>query len=350
MQKLKLYNDELLSTKRGKADALADLAIKEIYATQDNGLFNRIFDETRINEKEISEGLPKAVVHFFNESFLLPEWADLKKMSAGAAFFSKHAPQILLLLGFYSLPYCYAAANGARVLQITNRITDDPGKRFLETSEFVMDVMAPNAFEGRGKGIRSSQKVRLIHAIVRYHVSKSKEWNFDWGIPVNQEDMAGTNLSLSLIAIRGLRKMGIEVSPAEASSYMHLWNVIGYILGIDEILLPDSKKEAYLLDKLISKRQFRSSVAGQELSASLIAFIKSTAPTALPHGFVESYMRYFLGEKISDLLNIPFIPGSSALIRPFQSLNKINSMFEFNKRNYYQTHHLMKMQKKKMLN
>ncbi len=346
MQKLQLYHDKLLLTMRLKADHLADLTVQELYSANDKSLFKIIFSDIQVNDKALPDKLPDFVVDYFTITSSFPGWADRRKMAEGSEFFSKYSQQILLILGLYSLPYCYAAAHGAEVLQITKRITDDPGKRFLETSEFLLDVMAPNAFEGRGKGIRSAQKVRLIHAIARHYVNKSDKWNGEWGVPVNQEDMAGTNMAFSLIALRGLRKMGINVSSSEASAYMHLWNVIGYILGVEEILLPDTSKEAYLLDRLISKRMFKSSDAGTELTTSLISYIKSSSPAALPEGFVEAYMRYFLGDEVADLLNIPTGNNPSSLFTSLESLNRINNMFGFNKGNYYQTQHLVKIQKK----
>lgn len=160
--------------------------------------------------------------------------------------------------------------------------------------------------------------------------------------------MAGTNQSFSLIAIRGLRKMGIDVTPSEASSYMHLWNVIGYLLGVDETLLPDTNKEAFLLDKLIAGRHFKPSPAGKELTASLIDFLKLSSPTVLPNGFVESYMRYFLGDKVSDILEIPQVTGSAALLASLQNLNKINALFDLNKGDYFQSQYMIRMQRKKL--
>ena len=116
------------------------------------------------------------------------------------------------LLGLLSLPYCYAAADGARVLDLSERIKNKPEHRLNETADFVWDVMAPNAFKPDGKGFTSILKVRLLHAAIRFYTGKSSKWNAaDWGLPVNQEDMAGTNLSFSLLVVRGLRKFGLAV-------------------------------------------------------------------------------------------------------------------------------------------
>ena len=184
-------------------------------------------------------------------------------------FFAKHAQVIMNMLGLLSLPYCYAGANGSMVLYLSDRMRGDVGKRLIETGEFVWDVMAPNAFYENGKGFAAILKVRLMHAAVRYYTLQNNKWNDSYGYPVNQEDMAGTNLSFSLIVIRGLRKFGFNISYDEQQSFMHLWNVIGALLGLDNDLLPADGKQAFELEETIRLRQFTPSVQGHELTSSL---------------------------------------------------------------------------------
>jgi hypothetical protein len=269
-------------------------------------------------------------------------------MAAGADFFSRHSGDILSLLGLYSLPYCYAAANGAEVLVISERVFNDPGKRFLETAEFLLDVMAPNAFEARGKGIRSSQKVRLIHAAIRHHIKKTGKWNQDWGIPINQEDMAGTNQAFSFIILRGLRKIGRIFSSEEASAYMHLWNVIGSILGVEESLLPDTSKEAYIIDKMISQRQFKSSAAGKKLTESLLHYIISASPSEKLEQSISGYMRYLLGKEVSDILDIPTEELPESVLKSIKNWNNFSSTIGLNEGNVYKAQHLINLQRKKL--
>jgi hypothetical protein len=45
----------------------------------------------------------------------------------------------------------------------------------------------------QGAGYRSTLRVRLIHALVRRHVAAMPDWRADeWGLPINQTDMAAT--------------------------------------------------------------------------------------------------------------------------------------------------------------
>ena len=83
------------------------------------------------------------------------------------------------MLGFYSLPYCYAFADGAQVLVRSKRITDEVGMRLSETALFLLDCFVPGTFIHENKSLLTIAKVRLIHAFSRYFVSKyAKDWNF----------------------------------------------------------------------------------------------------------------------------------------------------------------------------
>lgn len=241
---------------------------------------------------------------FITRSNKLPEWAEIRKMKAGAVFFSRHSEIIMSLLGLMSLPYCYTAANGAMVLYLSERIKNDTTKRLFETALFVWDVMAPNAFMDGGKGFSEILKVRVMHAAARYYTLKSGKWDDAWGVPINQEDMAGTNLSFSLIVVRGLRLLGFSVSKEEAEAFLHLWNVIGSLTGLSEDLIPENPKSAQRMDRVISERQFTASAHGQELTRSLTQHILSVNKTKATANDILGLMRYLLGKGISDQLGI----------------------------------------------
>ena len=225
-----------------------------------------------------------------------------------------------------SLPYCYAAAKGAEVLVRSKYILDNPEKRLLETAEFVFDVMRKDAFADRGSGLISILKVRLMHAMIRYQIERSTNWKEEiFGKPINQEDMAGTNLSFSLIVVRGLRELGKEISIKEAESYINYWNGIGNLLGLDKRLQPTSTKEAYVLERNIRKRHFESSDAGQMLFGSLRDyFIKTTQDTPI-EGLTDAFMEKLLGEQVSSILGHEVSNLNRLTLLPYTSFLKVKN-------------------------
>jgi hypothetical protein len=302
-----IFTDDFLNRKRQVTDGVADGFVKIAFADAELKVGLREYMAALTYNSQL-EKLPPIYSNepLFTQANRLPEWANRKQMQQGAAFFARHAGLIMNMLGLLSLPYSYAGANGVKVLYLSERMRNDTAKRLQETGDFVWEVMAPNAFEPEGKGFASILKVRLIHAAARYYTLLSSSWNAKWGQPVNQEDMAGTNLSFSLLVIRGLRKLDVSVAYADQQAFMHLWNVIGHLSGVERSLLPDDGKQAIALEQAISQHQFRASEEGQALTRSLIDYFTSLNLPA-PFGSKETVqlMRFLIGDEIANILALP---------------------------------------------
>ena len=236
------------------------------------------------------------------EKIIPPEKRDISKAQS---FYKDKEQFILQLLGLLSLPYCYAAADGAKVLYQTERMYKDVETRLKETAEFVTTVMHQNAFTAEGSARVQIFKVRVMHAAARFYLQKSN-WDATLGVPVNQEDMAGTNLSFSLIVIRGLRKMGFTIGHPEQLAYLKYWNYVGAMLGLKTVLVPPDGKFAREIDQQISERQFRPSTEGKALTKSLLnCFYNLNDEKLISNKEIAAYMRFLLGPEISDILDLP---------------------------------------------
>jgi len=178
-------------------------------------------------------------------------------------------------------------------------------KRVADTLQFVVDTMSPKGLTKDGAGIVTTQKVRLIHSMVRYYIKKG-DWNQEiLGEPVNQEDLVGTLMSFGPIVLEGFRKLEMDITEKEADSYMHCWKIVGHILGIDNDLLVDSHKEGLELGEKIFKKQFGYSSEGEELINSLISFMEYVTPGDRFQRVPLVLVRFLLGEEISDEMKLP---------------------------------------------
>lgn len=329
---------EYLEQCRYQTDTLADKVTKQLFQENYFYTFNEQIKSIHTNQALDCAKFPQYAQDYLQETMTLPTWANAKKMQEGSEFFSRNADNIILLLSFLSLPYCYANASGSKVLSYSQRIANQTQKRLYETAQFVFHVTSRNAFEKNGSGFISIQKVRLMHAVIRYYINKSNHWDtLQFGEPVNQEDLAMTHLSFSFIVLQGLRKIGISVSKKEADAYLHLWKVISFLLGVNKELLPDNELEAQKLDLLIQQRQFKKSYEGIALCQALFTFLEKSMqaavnPLARVKGFVSSYARFVLGEKLADLLAIPAASWSGEKIAYFLKLsNEFQSIFSTSK-------------------
>jgi len=317
---MNLYPNELLDRMRAQGDPTAAKAVEAMYQSPKAVQIREALKEDLLNADTMPEFFPKELHHFFEETARLPEWTDWKKVERAHALFKRLAPEVMGMLGSYSLPYCYAAADGARVLHFSEQMKSNTYQRLQETGKFVFDVLEEGSLKPDGIGIRSVQKVRLIHEVIRFHLLKSGRWDMQWGYPVNQEDMAGTNLAFSLIVLRGLRKSGNTISKTEADAYLHFWKVIGHLLGMDARLLSDNSKELSLLARRIEQRQFRESEHGRALMEALLSSFREQVPIPFPKGYFESYMRYLMGDRAGDILGLPPSNWTAGIIQPIKIL------------------------------
>ncbi len=341
------YNEEFLSGKRLLGDPFADKFIRDVFADPEKKLrlqqwLSPAFEGNVLDL--LKENYPD--FEFITKASELPSWADPGLMKAGSAFFARHSEIIMSLLGLLSLPYCYTAANGAMVLYQSELIRKQTTKRLYDTAVFVWEVLGPGAFSTQGNAYKEILKVRIMHAAVRYYTLQSGKWDNAWGLPINQEDMAGTNLSFSLIVIRGLGRLGFHVGHQEQTAFLHVWAVIGYLSGLNEELIPENDEMAQQLDAAIKQRQFCSSNHGKELTRSLTDHILSINKSKASANDILGLMRYLLGDEIANMLSItaPELPRYKlTLIRLFNLLKSLKPQGDLI-RGYHKAYSVFKKQ------
>jgi hypothetical protein len=222
-----------------------------------------------------------------------------------------------------ALPASYAAAQGVQVLHLTSRLATDPHRRIIETSQMLMDVMAPGGLEPGGAGIRTAQKVRLMHAAVRYLILESGRWNPEWGHPINQEDLAGTLSAFSYAVLLGLEKLGCTLSPQEQEAYLHCWKVVVHVMGLEDALQPVDMEECKALSDAIRRRHFRASPEGQEMTRALLQTAAHVTPGNLFDGMAASLIRHILDDEVADLLAVPPADWTRHLIGPLRMVGAL---------------------------
>jgi hypothetical protein len=306
MIKMLNITNDYLNTCRAKGDDLADNFVDFYFAKADLKLkLDRELQNLKSNKDWaiFLKAIPEANWFDLIEDKIPTVISNSQKQAC--VFYQSKEQYILQLLGLLSLPYCYAAADGAMVLYQTERMYKDVAKRLEETAIFIKELMNPLAFTPNGKGKILLFKVRLMHSAARFYIKKGN-WDIGLGLPINQEDMAGTNLSFSLLIIRGLRKMGFAISFENQEHYIKYWSWIGSVLGLDDNLLPKNGKEAHDLELMISERQFRPSKEGMVLTDSLLkCFYSLNDEKQIKNKEIAGFMRFLLGDKVADILNIP---------------------------------------------
>jgi hypothetical protein len=302
-----------LEEKRNHTDPVADGVVgtimKKNELTQMNHLFKLFVDDNDV----LPDSAPQEIKDYFRETANLPSWADPDLIALGQQVYIRHGVWISLLLSYKSLPECYACAKGAEVLFHTARLNEHHGsldaysRRIAETAQFVFYAMQPGGLSSEGSGLRAAQKVRLIHAIIRYYL-KQKNWDAaTYNEPINQQDMAGTLMSFSALILEGLEQLGIDLEPVEQEAYVHCWRVIGHIVGLQPDLIPENAADALKLGHAILDNQIAESDHSKSLMKALLDFQdKNSKPLFDEQGNI-AMMRLMMGDKISEMLGVPTI-------------------------------------------
>jgi hypothetical protein len=131
-----------------------------------------------------------------------------------------------------------------KTLLRTGALEKGSNKRFAETMQWAMDVISDESLVPLGVGYQSTVRVRLIHALVRKHVAAMADWRSDeWGIPVNQTDMAATLVGALIAPTAGAIGMGMLPPRADLDAIAHVTRHVGWLIGVQEEWLPQSFRD-----------------------------------------------------------------------------------------------------------
>jgi len=300
------WNDAMLDAMRSVGDPPADAAIEAIFAHGQEKAAQAFMTHRLTNAAPTPSSLPPALRAFINETTAEP-LPNTSRIEAAQTLFVDHGPEILITLGCYALPDAYAARKGVKVLHRTAYLAKRPNRRLFRTMQMVVDVMEPGGLGSSGQGIRTVQKVRLMHAAVRHHLrhDTTSQWDhLSFGVPINQEDLAGTLLTFSFLAIDGLRKLGANITSEAADAYFDAWCEVGKLMGVLPEMIPNNLEEAAELKEIISRRQFAPSDEGREMTQALIDMLEKNSPPLL-EGIPTGLMRLFIQKEVADYLGIP---------------------------------------------
>ncbi len=313
------WSKDTLDSYRNIGDPQTDAVIEKIFALDEVDAVNKLLRNIQNNDDLVAVEMPDDLEDFLNTTDDWPKWADSEQIRLGQQLFSRYGMQMTMALFCWSLPSCYSWAKGAQVLGMTQRITKRVHRRLIETAQFVLDVMAENGLEPDGRGVRTAQKIRLLHTTIRYHMRQDPRWRDEYGVPINQEDLVGTMLSFALLP-QVLTKLGMDFTPQEEAAFFHCWRVIGSIMGIQEEMLPHDVEDGKALWDEILIRHTAPSDVGRELTAALVDYMKERVPGQIFDGIVPALIRELCDERVVDAVGIERPNWTRHFLRPLRWL------------------------------
>lgn len=214
---------------------------------------------------------PSPLKDFFETYETRPSWVDMAAVERGAEFGRMVGNVGSWVLRDGALMGGYQSPGLNRVLVLTGALEKGAAKRLAETADWWLDCTDAGGLERGAPGYKATLRVRLIHALVRRHVGARPDWDpvID-GVPINQMDMAATQLAFSVVFLTGMRAMGCPVGGRDAKSVIQLVRYAGWLMGVDLALQPETEREGLtLLYQMLLSLVDHSDESGKGLSRAL---------------------------------------------------------------------------------
>lgn len=242
-----------------KGDEPADQLVAWMQATGMRAAWAQVNQAIEAGVVAVPDAAP-ALRAFFEHVERRPDWVDENLLAQGARVCGLGGRAGMRALAVTGLMAGYQLAAVNQTLLATGALEKGAARRIAETTKWWIDVTEPGAMARDGDGFKSTLRVRIIHALVRHHVSQQPSWNqADLGLPVNQTDMQATYLGFSTVYLLGMKLVGIPLNREDKAAVMHLWRYIAWLNGVEEGLLhnlADGERSgmAWLFKNLLSQR------------------------------------------------------------------------------------------------
>lgn len=275
---------------------------------------------------------------FVRDARSLPAWADCGLIGQAEEVFFGMSVLSCTLLFCASLPECYVPVDLASVLHSAGQLERHTDYRVRATAAMIFPVMLRGGLTAPdGGGVAQVLKVRLIHATIRHLIMRghpaaavaggepealrapmapdgpglhrslyARGWDVQaHGLPCNQEELAYTLLTFHYVFLRALRRLGLGLTAQEETAYLHGWNVVGHLLGIEQALLVESMDAAAALFERLQARG-RDTAAGlpygtpdprPALATALMRAMQDQIPSQLAKPFPVLLTRYLCGRR-----------------------------------------------------
>ncbi|MFC9893151.1 oxygenase MpaB family protein [Nocardia sp. NPDC127579] len=276
----------------------------------------------RMFERAVESGIdsvpdaPAALRAFFAQVEAEPYWLDRGKLDRGARVVGRTSVWGGVAMGMFALMGGYLASRADKALVGTGDLNSMAPRRLAETTQWWLDVTTPGALHRHSVGYQSVLRVRLMHALVRAGMNRRPDWDYAaWDHPVNQVLTVGTLGLFSMANLVGAQALGLRFSAGEKDAVFHLWRYVGFLLGIDQEILPTNETDTWRAFWILADTEFIPDADSQRLAQALMSaagglFVGTDtaaqrAVRRIVTGYMLAYSRIVLGPTNSDFLGLP---------------------------------------------
>ncbi len=333
-----------------KPDALADALVD--WMMQAGPSAQQLLDQALDRGIDSVESPPEPLRALFAVVDRVPAWVDFPTLSRGGEVLLRAGILGGFVLGARSIIYGYTSPGGNKPLVFSGRLREQAARRLHETSRFVEAVSQREGMRRFSDGFKITIKVRMMHAMVRKMILRSGRWDMEqWGLPINQHDMAATTLLFSVVLLDGLRQLGCTITAADSDDYMHLWRYVGWLIGVDDELLPGNEAEGRRYGFVVKATQGPPDEDARNLTRALLDAPMTEAKNRLQMiraRFISQLgrglCRGLMGDEIADQLGVEHtaldyvVPTIASMVWPVERVRhrgQLNPFFTAIGRRYW---------------
>lgn len=248
-------NDELMGIVRDytmTGDRVAD-AYAALIPEYGFGTLIKMLDQACEQGVDSVVDAPPELAAFLAAMEATPDWVDMDLVERGAR--AERVPMAaaapFAIRGAFLATFLNKYA--AMPMTMTGTLSDEAAaKRVFETASFFTASVMEGALQRDGKGFQAAAKVRLMHAMVRFHLLQSGRWDVStYGIPVPQVDQMPAGLLGVFIMAAELLKDGHTEFTDEQKAKVELSRYRCFLLGLPEALLGQTPQE--IVDLMVAR-------------------------------------------------------------------------------------------------
>lgn len=282
-------------------DPVADPIVARLFQDGLVDQANTLLESWTTNNQTLPAGLPGYLADFIEQARQLPSWADAGKLATVGNFYKTRGQYLGLLYGLGSGMMSTAIPNEARAVYYSQGGANMK-ERIAKTAKLGYDVGALDAYQPGGQMIVTAVKTRLVHSAIRHLLPQSPYYPAG-KTPISKADMLVTWHSLATYAMGQLNAWQVPIPADQSQAFLHLWQVTGHMLGIEDEYLPATwpdanAQRAQLLDPVLG-----STREGISLAQTLIQ-LAADAGAGLPKDFVCAMSRYLITDRVADFVQI----------------------------------------------
>ena len=114
---------------------------------------------------------------------------------------------------------------------------------------------------------------------------------------------------------RGIANLGIKLTHEEKSLMQYFWRYAGYVLGVDEALLPASLDEQEMLALQLVTHLYSPTPDSEKLAKALLRDMAGEPPFHLSEGMLVAFSELLVGPVVAKDINLKAKPADRLKVK-----------------------------------